>query len=357
MYIHHPLTPLPTEIISEIFLHYIPSYPARPLFHGDCSPTTLSQVCREWRALAHSTAALWRAFHFFKIDTPVGQLTSARGLQQHLEMAQTWAKRAKLLPMSVALTTFRHSEDAVEAHELALQFLVANQSRLEYLTVSLFHQSRIQITGSMPLLRRVEVDGAVEFDFEISPPFLAPNLRSFRAEFMIISNILHTVLPWGQLTHLYITHVSPMALESMLRASHALKYARVGLSSQLHQVIPSSMPPIHLNALEVFVLEERAGARVPEVDLDPVHVRVLLAALRAPNLAELAIRELFLDKLKSIVDPFESLGCSHLRRLRVLESTRVEGDYRGELPRIEEIVIHREANVAELESWADWAIE
>jgi hypothetical protein len=40
---------LPNEIVSEIFVHFVPPYPESPAFTGILSPATLSQICRQWR--------------------------------------------------------------------------------------------------------------------------------------------------------------------------------------------------------------------------------------------------------------------------------------------------------------------
>ncbi|KAJ7149603.1 hypothetical protein C8R46DRAFT_862664, partial [Mycena filopes] len=58
---HYPVLDLPTEIICEIFLRFLPIYPLRPPLTGPGSPTVLTQVCRAWRAIALSTPSLWRA--------------------------------------------------------------------------------------------------------------------------------------------------------------------------------------------------------------------------------------------------------------------------------------------------------
>ncbi|KAF7322296.1 F-box domain-containing protein [Mycena chlorophos] len=58
----YPVLTLPNEVVSDIFLQYIPPYPERPPLLGDASPTNLLQICRRWREIALSTPALWRAF-------------------------------------------------------------------------------------------------------------------------------------------------------------------------------------------------------------------------------------------------------------------------------------------------------
>ncbi|KAK6977983.1 F-box domain-containing protein, partial [Favolaschia claudopus] len=52
---------LPNEIIGEIFLRFLPPYPKPPPLTGILSPTSLTQICRQWRNIALSTPALWRA--------------------------------------------------------------------------------------------------------------------------------------------------------------------------------------------------------------------------------------------------------------------------------------------------------
>jgi hypothetical protein len=41
-----PVLTLPNEIVSEIFLHFIPAYPRSPPLAGILSPTCLTYICR-----------------------------------------------------------------------------------------------------------------------------------------------------------------------------------------------------------------------------------------------------------------------------------------------------------------------
>jgi hypothetical protein len=54
----YPILTLPTEIVSEIFIHLLLPYPMRSKLK---LPTILGRVCRKWREIARSTPALWRA--------------------------------------------------------------------------------------------------------------------------------------------------------------------------------------------------------------------------------------------------------------------------------------------------------
>ncbi|KAJ7074016.1 hypothetical protein C8F01DRAFT_1242294 [Mycena amicta] len=60
----YPVLTLPNEIVSEIFIQYLSSYPSCPPLLGEGSPTKLAQICRRWREIAHATPALWRAIEF-----------------------------------------------------------------------------------------------------------------------------------------------------------------------------------------------------------------------------------------------------------------------------------------------------
>ncbi|KAJ6562466.1 hypothetical protein B0H19DRAFT_1144629 [Mycena capillaripes] len=54
----YPALTLPNEIVSEIFIHFLPIYPLCPPLTGTLSPTALTQICRQWREIALSTPAL-----------------------------------------------------------------------------------------------------------------------------------------------------------------------------------------------------------------------------------------------------------------------------------------------------------
>ncbi|KAJ7701687.1 hypothetical protein B0H16DRAFT_1640572 [Mycena metata] len=49
---YYPVLTLPNELVSEIFLHFLPEYPRCPPMCGGLSPITLTQICRSWREIA-----------------------------------------------------------------------------------------------------------------------------------------------------------------------------------------------------------------------------------------------------------------------------------------------------------------
>ncbi|KAJ7639525.1 hypothetical protein FB45DRAFT_905928 [Roridomyces roridus] len=51
----YPVLSLPSEITTEIFIHYVDVDPRR-------SPLPLTWICRTWRELARSSSSLWSSF-------------------------------------------------------------------------------------------------------------------------------------------------------------------------------------------------------------------------------------------------------------------------------------------------------
>ncbi|KAJ7164521.1 hypothetical protein C8R46DRAFT_1278943, partial [Mycena filopes] len=62
----YPVLTLPDELVSEIFIHFLPDYPSAPPLSGIHSPTILTQICHLWREIALSNPLLWRAISLNK---------------------------------------------------------------------------------------------------------------------------------------------------------------------------------------------------------------------------------------------------------------------------------------------------
>ncbi|KAJ7066224.1 hypothetical protein C8F01DRAFT_1052293, partial [Mycena amicta] len=103
----YPVLTLPTEIVTEIFKQHIPAYPACPPLFGSHSPTKLAGICRLWRDVALSTAALWRSIHLDFLS--VYDETDAQGV---LDTAKTWLNRSRSMALSIVF------EDESDFHEI-----------------------------------------------------------------------------------------------------------------------------------------------------------------------------------------------------------------------------------------------
>ncbi|KAK7014272.1 F-box domain-containing protein [Favolaschia claudopus] len=281
----YPVLTLPNEIISEIFLWFIPSYPSPPPLAGSTSPTSLTHVCRRWREIAIAIPQLWRAVEF----------TDIIPLEQQEHLGALWIDRSKLFPVSVRLCTSVGSLPALSA-------LVPYMPRCEHLTLS-FDTLRMEYS-SMPLLRDLSVD--VKRTCSLSARLVfqdTPKLRRVVLGSFVIGRI---DLPWAQLTSLSLNQAFVSESEIILRQTPRLVYLAVDfimISSDSDSVYPD----ILLLDLQTCLLHSELGVPYPE----------FFCSLVAPSLRRLELSGGFveeddcIDSLKSFIS---KSGCeiSHL---------------------------------------------
>ncbi|KAF7288386.1 hypothetical protein HMN09_01390900 [Mycena chlorophos] len=118
-----PITKLPTELASEIFLYAVRdtvSFTPNPLYRfkveiARYTAVCLSQVCRSWRATALGTQRLWS---FIEIDN--GHVHTKRPV----DLIRLWAERSGSLPLHINLSTAflvpLLDEDDTEEHRAGL---------------------------------------------------------------------------------------------------------------------------------------------------------------------------------------------------------------------------------------------
>ncbi|KAK7001406.1 F-box domain-containing protein [Favolaschia claudopus] len=180
----YPVLTIPSEIISEIFLHFLPPYPQCPPLTGVDSPTTLTHICSVWREIALSTPQLWRAITVADIDSG------------RLHIAEAWLSQSGCHPLS--LLVHDRIGDDVE-RQILRAALISQRARFENL-ISICSESQADLSildGPMPLLHHLELDmwsRGVSVTQEI-----APLLRS-----AVLSDTACVLaqLPWKQLTSL-----------------------------------------------------------------------------------------------------------------------------------------------------------
>ncbi|KAJ7171987.1 hypothetical protein C8R46DRAFT_991904 [Mycena filopes] len=85
-----PPSPLPPELVAEIFLHCIEFEPVTP--DVDTAPLVLTRVCRRWRAIALSTPELWS---YLVVPIHLSE--------DDIAMYQMWLSRACRTPLSLRL--------------------------------------------------------------------------------------------------------------------------------------------------------------------------------------------------------------------------------------------------------------
>ncbi|KAJ7908969.1 hypothetical protein B0H13DRAFT_2330822 [Mycena leptocephala] len=141
----YPVLTLPNEIISEIFMHFLPAYSGLPPLTGILSPTLLTHICCKWREIALGTPSLWKAI----------ELTTENHihLEQQVNIAGMWLNRSRCCPVSLRLDFIGATVDLSQVFAT----VVPHRARLERLTLYLSPSYLPTIEGPMPLLRQLDV--------------------------------------------------------------------------------------------------------------------------------------------------------------------------------------------------------
>ncbi|KAE9387684.1 hypothetical protein BT96DRAFT_1025784 [Gymnopus androsaceus JB14] len=96
---------LPIEILTEVFLHCVPTnYDTPPVCLAREAPLVLTSICREWRLVALNTPRLW-CFPRFRLPQPTSM--AAEGSARQQIGIELWLKRSGSLPLSLSLCPSR----------------------------------------------------------------------------------------------------------------------------------------------------------------------------------------------------------------------------------------------------------
>ncbi|KAF7311270.1 F-box domain-containing protein [Mycena kentingensis (nom. inval.)] len=269
-----PVAQLPSEIVSEIFIHCLPLYPKCPPLLGtdSTSPTALSQICGLWRAIAHATPQLWRGIAL----NP--EYTRSRTLDSQEDVVRDWLQRSGTVPLSVVIPVFTPG----------YKLLLAQRHRWQYAAIHVPDGAeRIPyLDGDMPVLLDF-VMRHYDHDLRslVGPRFDAPMLRmaAFDLQLNVYPAITHA-MNWGNLARLALKDVSLASTYEILKQSNpvACNLRISGTSESWDDVVdaPSevSLPRLHLLLLDV-------PGRIPD------GLPQFLKTLRTPALKRLRIDE------------------------------------------------------------------
>ncbi|KAJ6562372.1 hypothetical protein B0H19DRAFT_1144296 [Mycena capillaripes] len=194
----YPVLTLPSEIVSEIFLHFLPTYPLCPPLTGLFSPTVLTHICHKWRQIAVATPMLWRAISLSELRP---------------DIFETWLNRSGHCPLSIELTP---------------------------------------LDGPMPLLRHLDLWVAENSD----PIFTValrevPLLRTLIFDDVAAASV---TLPWAQLTSLTLRNIFPRECVPILQQTSDLLHCELNLYRDWDDQLP--LPDIRLLRLESLVLNQ-----------------------------------------------------------------------------------------------------
>ncbi|KAJ7918339.1 hypothetical protein B0H13DRAFT_1607472 [Mycena leptocephala] len=223
----YPVLTLPSEILSEIFIHFLLLRPLCPPLAGLLSPTPLTQICRQWREVAQATPELWRAIPFSDNRIP---------LEAQLHICDIWLSRSRGYPLSIRINRPVGGPDSLRK---IFSALVPHQARWEHFTLHISVSNFPNLDGPMPLLRFLDVALFDSHFFEFRE---APLLRTACLDGVAASC---GTLPWLQLTCLTLRYISVRECTSVLQKTTNLVHCTLSVSGT-----SSDHPDIVLPSLE-----------------------------------------------------------------------------------------------------------
>ncbi|KAJ7704151.1 hypothetical protein B0H16DRAFT_1902134 [Mycena metata] len=294
---------LPTELVGEIFAHFLPSPSVLSL-----SPTLLSHVCHAWREITIAIPSLWRAIAF----SVRGRSSPAEG---RLHIMDLWLKRSRGCALSLEITgTYWGSASA------AVALIVLHAARWEYVMLHVSPADFRRLVAPLPMLRRL----GLSFDGPIDDPLPAPDAPLLRAVALDFNYETQSpiALPWAYLTSLTIINTTPEECAPLLQQTLNLVHCELGL---VHN--DTVLQDITLPRLESFILTVGGYYSLTS----------FLAVLQVPSLRILRIADAFpgnspVESLRSFI---AKSGCT-LEELAVTGTRSTERDeaYRQAFPSI-----------------------
>ncbi|KAJ7659341.1 hypothetical protein DFH06DRAFT_1130873 [Mycena polygramma] len=306
----YPVLTLPNELVSEIFIHFLPIYPSCPPLTGDLSPYTLLWICSKWREIALSTPALWRAMSLDYMDDDEAQVQMVQASGSY--------------PLSIEA----HQEMCIEGE--LLQALARHCSRWEHVKL---HLTLSDLPGgtSLPMLRQLELQVPLRSD----SPFreaLSP-VPLLRAAALWDFNCPSDLLPWSQLTSLIFIARYPSDCTPILQQAVNLVHCELILFAEQHP-----QPDIHLPCLKSLIIAPFSANHEDFATAD------YLLRFIVPGLRRLQIAETFI-----VPDPIARLMTFVKRSQCKLKELHVTGErsfstvfYRKKLPNISVITFNRQ---------------
>ncbi|KAJ7443190.1 hypothetical protein B0H11DRAFT_469335 [Mycena galericulata] len=195
----YPILTLPTDITSEIFLHYM-GYPFKP--QVDSNPFTLASVCRHWRDVAFSTCGLWPAFHVNSLPL------LPPNIEGILNLLRSWLSRVGAIPFRVDIGL------PASASSEILSILAPYTSQLLNLNLQLSGPVSFPAeSGPLSSLMEMSIDAGDE-DILLAAFLDAPRLQKAT---LLGTTLTQVSLPWIQLTTLVLCDQSVRECLEILR--------------------------------------------------------------------------------------------------------------------------------------------
>ncbi|KAJ6466248.1 hypothetical protein C8R45DRAFT_483885 [Mycena sanguinolenta] len=289
-----PIRTLPIELLVEIFRLAIEDDTHIEDAHR------ISQICSDWRVIAHSSPPLWARPIRINLDNRNGrEELCAAGLE-------TWLARSAPLPLPVSLEIYGENPS-----QRILGTVLSIAHRVQSLRCDNF-------SGSIfSPLARCRLDSLEELSLEITGSFptppvftMVPRLRKFSMN--LLSTRTQVIVPWAQLTDITLDCDSPDVILDILAQCTRLMQVSIctsgwfsSTSSRLTRH-PFALSQLHTLSLDVGY---------------PQHVAHFLDPLSAPALRSLQLRfGVMRDSMQSAAPLIAFLmQSSNITRLKILD--------------------------------------
>ncbi|KAJ7717707.1 hypothetical protein B0H16DRAFT_1700872 [Mycena metata] len=283
----YPVLTLPNEIVSEIFLHFLPVYPETPPIIGSSSPNVLGHICRKWKEIAFSTPALWRGITFC--------LYNGKIFDQKLRLLETWLQRSGSCLLSIHMDL--DFDPDVAATNLAATLdlfthaIAAHSARWEYLHLYSFTLPFPSVTAPLPFLRALTmgsmkpiVNGVPNTDSLAQALHAAPRLQNITVAFW--REHCSSLYPWSQLTRFTGHSILPHLCVAILARAHNLTYCNMFVYAESADEMTPTPPNVTHQTLSSLILRGYIPGNMPWKFLD---------IFTLPALQKLEIRERILS--------------------------------------------------------------
>ncbi|KAJ7042720.1 hypothetical protein C8F04DRAFT_1175839 [Mycena alexandri] len=304
----YPISTLPPEITSQIFLQSLPNLPDFPPLYGPGSPLQLCQICRQWSAIALSLPLLWSAVRMV--------ITSHRKAPAMVELFKTWLSRSgDDSPLSLGIRSF------ADTHALSF-FLrapfAALAPRIEYLELAMPCDPVYMIRCDMPILQRLML-GVTGVPFWGKPSLTlfdrAPLLTHITLERGHNHSGCRIRLPWAQLTHLDAQCLSLTEYAQILCNAKRLEHCTFGIRAPKSDR-PTDLPLVPPHDWLQYLVLRPGPDQSPDRDLWRLLDRLTLPALRTLEVFDLGLQP---DSLQDFISRSQ---CT-LDTLRITEGSRI----------------------------------
>ncbi|KAJ7641233.1 hypothetical protein FB45DRAFT_353923 [Roridomyces roridus] len=325
----YPVLSLPSEITSEIFVQFLPSYPERTSFGGPSSPALLLQVYRQWHDVALATPELWSTFKLQMgwRDTP------AKSARRQCLLVE-WLERSKNCLLSVELACSTIELPVVAA--ALFDALVRHSERWQDMTLSLPYQHLHRIAGSFPMIRDLDLDVSWAWGSDgtqVSPlrnfALQTPNLRKLGLKPEPNFNTFKGILPWSQIT-VFSGYLEEHDAAHVLRSAGALGECSLTVMAgdRRHRTKNvSPIPPRHnLKSLALHSTKDRLRL-----------AKALAKALPALEIFDVS------ESLLGYGNPVGTLSAmcppGYTGRLKLRDARKAAEVYKKAYPNVEELLV------------------